>query len=140
MTRSDSPTRSGVRVRSTGLPRFARNDAKRQSGAKRRIREAAARRKATQTRTYLGFAPTRASRHCISETSASEAKRLPCFRFASLRGTKQSMSPTPNTLRVIANEMSKTLWASRPRSLRVIARNEANRRFDEVNPDNKLPG
>jgi hypothetical protein len=40
--------------------------------------------------TYQGFAPTHASRHCMSETAASEAKRLPYCRFASLRGTKQS--------------------------------------------------
>ncbi len=66
------------------------SDAKRQSDAKRRIRKAAVRRKATLTRTYLGFDPTRASRHCMSETVASEAKRFPCFRFASSRGTKRS--------------------------------------------------
>ena len=38
--------------------------------------------------------PTHALRQCMSETAASEAKRLPCFRFASLRGTKQIADST----------------------------------------------
>ena len=110
MTRSGSQTRSGVRVRSTGLPRFARNDAKRQSGAKRSIREATVRRKAKRTRSpegatrphpdasASGHNTLRAKRsntlwasppHTF-RASASEAKRQSCRRFASSRGTKRS--------------------------------------------------
>ena len=110
MTQSGCPARSGVRVRSTGLPRSARNDAKRQSDAKRRIREATVRRKAKRTQSPEGATrphpDASASGHNTlrakrSNTlwaspprtfraSASEAKRLPYCRFASLRGTKQS--------------------------------------------------